>query len=55
MKVNDICLDEKGNEYTITKMDVTDNATWITIKDAKDKTFAYGKKVFKSKFTIKGK
>lgn len=36
---------------TIEKIDVTDNATWITITDGKTST-AYGAKIFLDKFNL---
>lgn len=57
MTIGNICHQEgKETKYTIIKIDKTDNATWITVQDAKENTLAYGLKAFKAKYIIdKGK
>ena len=40
--------------YTVIKIDNTDNATYITVKDKNGNTLAYGKKAFKEKYIKKG-
>lgn len=52
MKLQEIYT-KNNKDYTITKIDDSPNAVWISMTDSEGITTTYGRKVFKAKFTKK--